>query len=177
MTGRSGDQGSGCLPGGGRSVFDQRSLDKMQKKEQGIPVVINLASLASYDGVHEDPMQMMTTGILIPQEKSSLLKYTESQEDEVTGEVMESEIQLVMAKDQVTMHRMGEFSNTMLFQRNKRYETTFHTPFGDLPMAVFSRDVWCEVGEQTGKVHLKYELSMQGAYASTNELHLEYWAQ
>lgn len=148
----------------------------MEESPKGIPVTINLAALASYDGVTEDPMQVLTTGILFRKDGFSLLKYQERQEDEATGQMVESEIQLVLMKDQVTMNRMGDFSNTMLFERNKRYETTFHTPYGDLPMAVYSRDVRCEAGEESGKVHLKYELSMQGAYASTNELHLEYWA-
>ena len=148
-----------------------------RKNEAGIPVLINLASLASYDGMADDPIQLLTTGTLFHQDKSALLKYTESTEDEATGEMSESEIQLELKKDQVTMNRQGEFSNMMLFQRNRRYETTFHTPYGDLPMAVYSRDVQCDVGPQRGKVHLRYELSMQGTYASTNELHLEYWAK
>ena len=132
------------------------------KEKKGIPVVINLASLVSYDGMTDDPMQVLTN--------------TESQEDEATGEVTQSEIQLELKKNQVTMNRMGEFANTMLFMPNKRFETVLKTPFGELPMAVYSRDVRCDLGEDSGKVHLKYELSMQGAYASTNELHLEYWA-
>ena len=148
----------------------------MEEKKDGIPVTINLAALASYDGVADDPMQVMTTGMLFSQDGFSLLRYQERQEDEASGQIVESEIQLVLKKDQVTMNRMGEFSNTMLFQRNKRFETTFHTPYGDLPMAVYARDVRCDVEDGSGKVHLKYELSMQGAYASTNELHLEFWA-
>ena len=149
----------------------------MEENRHEIPVLINLASLASYDGMTEDPMQMMTTGVLIPGKNSLLLRYVENQEDEATGEVMAAEIQLELRKDQVMMNRKGEFANTMLFQRNKRYETTMHTPYGELPMAVFSRDVRCDLGKENGKVHLRYELSMQGSYASTNELHLEYWAQ
>lgn len=147
----------------------------MDEMKNGIPVMISLASLASYNGVAEDPMQVVTTGILTSRDGFSLLRYKERQEDEETGRVMESDIQLVLKKDEVTMNRMGEFSNTMLFHRNKLFETTFHTPYGDLPMAVYSRDVRCDVGEESGKVHLKYELSMQGAYASTNELHLEFY--
>ncbi len=149
----------------------------MEKKEQGIPVLVNLASLASYEGVADDPVQVITTGRLIPQKGALLLRYRENLEDEATGEMTESEIQLLMNRNQVTMHRSGPFSNIMMFQRNKRYETTFRTPYGDLPMAVQTREVRCDLGEENGAVHLKYEISMQGAYASTNELHLEYQAQ
>ncbi len=148
-----------------------------RKREAGIPVVISMASLASYDGITNDPMELVTTGMLFPQDRSAMLKYTENTEDEMTGEMTEAEIQLELRKDLVTMNRSGEFSNTMLFQRDRRYETTFHTPYGDLPMAVYARDVKCDMGKDSGTVHLRYELSMQGTYASTNELHLEYRAK
>ena len=149
----------------------------MEEKTEGIPVVINLASLASYEGITDDPIQVVTTGTLFHKGNAKHLRYTESMEDEETGQVTESEILLVLKKDQVMMNRMGDYINTMLFQRNKHYETTYHTPFGDLPMAVYARDVRCDLGDKGGKVHLKYDLSMQGSYASTNELHLEYWMQ
>ena len=149
----------------------------MKANEQGIPVLINLASVASYEGMTDEPMQVITTGVLYQRENCYQLQYRENQEDEQDGSVMESEICLVLKKDQVTMNRMGEYSNTMLFQKNKRFETDYRTPFGNLPMAVYARNVQCELGSRKGKVHLVYELSMQGSYASTNELHLEYWAQ
>ena len=148
----------------------------MEEKRE-IPVMVNLASLVSYEGTADDPLQLVTMGRLTPWKDTLQLQYLESMTDEVTGEVQESEIQLLLKKDQVTMNRMGDYQNTMLFKRNKRYETVYRTPFGEIPMAVHTRDIRCELGEKAGKVYLKYELSMQGAYASTNELSLEYWAQ
>ena len=148
----------------------------MEENSQGIPVIVHMAALVSYNGVADDPIQVMTQGTLYHQGEHYLLNYTESQEDEATGEVADAEIQLVLKKGQVTMNRMGDYANTMMFMKNKRFETVYYTPFGELPMAVYAREVRCELGESEGKVHLRYELSMQGAYASTNEMSLEYWA-
>ena len=72
------------------------------------------------------------------------------------------------------MIRKGECSNTMVFVPDQRFEGTYQTPFGDMSMAVQARKVQCDIGEEKGSVHLKYQLDIQGAYASTNELHLEY---
>lgn len=149
----------------------------MKERKNGVPVLVNLAALASYDGVTDDPMQMLISGELFPGKDATLLRYIESIEDDETGEMTESEIQLILSKDQVTMNRNGHFSNTMLFKKDRRYETTYHTPYGDMLMAVIPREVVCSVSPEAGKVHLRYELSMQGHYASTNELHLEYWAK
>ena len=140
----------------------------------GIPVFISLASIASYDGIADDPLQMMTSGHLFPGKDFSLLRYQEIQQDRETGQVAESEIQLVLKKDQVTMNRLGDFSNTMLFRKNQRFETVYHTPYGDMNMAVYTKEARWEEKQGTGRIHLRYELSMQGSYASTNELHLEY---
>lgn len=149
----------------------------MKELGEGIPVMVNLAALASYDGVTDDPMQMLISGEVFPGKDAITLQYTESYEDEESGKLAEAEIQLILGKNQVTMNRRGDFSNTMLFKKNRRYETIYHTPYGDLPMAVIPREVLCDVKPEAGKVHLRYELSMQGNYASTNELHLEYWAK
>ena len=145
----------------------------MKKKE--IPVLIDLAAIASYEGIQDDPIQMMTTGTLShPEEDLYLLHYRESQPDEETGALQEFDVQLILKRDQVTMNRSGVFSNTMMFRKNHRYEGAYHTPYGDLSLAMLPREVRCELGEDAGRVHLKYELSMQGNYASSNELRLEY---
>ena len=149
----------------------------MSEQKREIPVLISLAALASYNGMTDDPVQMMVSGTLVPGEDVYELTYTERMEDEESGEITESSIRMELRKDQVTMYRAGDFSNTMLFRKNRRFETSYHTPFGDLPMAVYAREVRVERGEDAGTIHLRYEVEMQGAYASTNELHLEYWAQ
>ena len=149
----------------------------MDTAQQGLPVVIHLASIASYDDMSNEPIQLMTTGRFFPGEVFSILRYQESQQDEDTGETIQADIQLVLKKHQVTMNRTGDFSTTMLFQRNKRFETRYQTPYGEMDMAVYTRNVrWDEMPEG-GKVHLRYELNMQGHYASTNEMNLEYWKQ
>ena len=144
---------------------------------QEIPVRLNMASIISYDGITDDPMQVRTNGVLIPRKGAMILRYLENLEDEETGQTEESEIELLLNKDLVTMNRKGDFANTMMFRKNTRFETVFHTPYGDLPMAIHTRDMRCDLGQKRGRVHLKYELSMQGAYASTNELDLEYMAR
>ena len=121
------------------------------------------------------PIQFMTTGTLhLGDRDDAVLEYTESEADEDTGEVSMARITLAMEKNRVTMIRKGECSNTMVFVPDQRFEGTYQTPFGDMSMAVQARKVQCDIGEEKGSVHLKYQLDIQGAYASTNELHLEY---
>ena len=142
------------------------------------PVFINLLAIARYDHMPDYPIQFITTGKLFYKNAGeALLQYVESQEDEETGEITRSDILLSMADGKVTMQRNGDFSNTMVFSSGKRFEGTYHTPYGEMDMAVFTREAACRIGNREGSLHLKYQLQIQGNYASTNELHLEYRAE
>ena len=142
------------------------------------PVFINLLAIARYDQMPDYPIQFMTTGKLYyKNEQEALLQYVESQEDEETGEITKSDISLSLSNGKVTMERSGDFANTMVFSRGKRFEGVYHTPYGEMDMAVFTREAACRIGNREGSLHLKYQLQIQGNYASTNELHLEYRAE
>ena len=143
--------------------------------EKGKPVLINLLAIARYEHTPDYPVQMMTRGTLsVLEGNQAILEYTESQEDEETGEITDAPITLSIEKNRVTMTRGGDYPNTMVFSPDQRFEGLYRTPFGSLGMAVYSKGVQCDIGESRGSVHLKYQLDIQGAYTSTNELHLEY---
>ena len=142
------------------------------------PVFINLLSIARYDHMPDYPIQFMTVGKLFYQKPGhALIQYVESQQDEETGEITVSDISLSVQGGRVTMERKGDFHNTMVFSPGQRYEGVYQTPYGDMNMGVFARDVVCRIGSEKGSVHLKYQLDFQGTYTSTNELHLEYTAE
>ena len=141
------------------------------------PVFINLLAITRYEKMPDYPIQFMTTGKLYYKNASeALLQYVESQEDEETGEITRSDILLSLSDGKVTMQRSGDFSNTMVFSSGKRFEGTYHTPYGEMDLAVFTKEAACRIGNREGSLHLKYQLQIQGNYASTNELHLEYHA-
>ncbi|MBR6164684.1 MAG: DUF1934 domain-containing protein [Clostridia bacterium] len=146
-------------------------------KKDETSVLINLLAIAKYDRAPDYPIQFMTRGTLSMEESgNAVLAYNETQQDEETGEMTTAQITLSLEKNRVTMTRMGEYSNTMVFVPDRRFEGTYHTPFGNMDMAVYARGVQCNIGREKGSVHLKYQLDLQGAYASSNELHLEYTA-
>ena len=107
----------------------------------------------------------------------AVIQYTESLHDEESGETITALVSLEMGKSRVTMTRRGDVTNTMVFVPQQRYEGIYQTPYGDMNMGVFARNVDCMIGPDKGSLHLKYQLDFQGAYASTNELHLEYTAE
>lgn len=144
-------------------------------EKNGIPVLINLLAIARYDHLPEYPMQFMARGMLLQPEKGmTILQYTEAVPDEETGEMNESDVRLMIASDHVSMIRSGEYSNTMVFCRGQRYEGKYVTPYGELPMGLFTHELRTKTDSDRGYVHLKYQLYFQGNGSSVNELHLEY---
>ena len=111
------------------------------------PVFINLLAIARYDHTPDYPIQFMTIGNL---------SYSNPEE---------------------ALERKGEFSSTMVFAKGQRFEGVYHTPYGEMDMAVFTKEAACRFGRTEGNIHLKYQLNIQGSYASINELHLEYKAE
>lgn len=139
------------------------------------PVFINLLAIARYDHMPDYPIQFMTVGKLsYASPGEALLQYVESQQDEETGEILNSDISLALHDGKITMERKGEFANTMVFAKGQRFEGVYHTPYGEMDMAVFTKEADCRFGSSEGNIHLKYQLNIQGSYTSTNELHLEY---
>jgi len=141
------------------------------------PVLINLLAIARYEHTPDYPIQFMTKGMLHYRDSGNAeLVYTETQQDEDSGEIVKSDIILNCCDQRVTMERKGDFSNTMVFANGVRFEGKYKTPYGDMGLAVHTRRVECNIGEKKGAIHLKYQLDIQGNYTSTNELHLEYHA-
>ena len=142
------------------------------------PVFINLLAIARYEQMPDYPIQFMTVGNLSYTNKDEAqLDYAESQQDEETGEILTSDISLSLRNGKIAMERKGDFSNTMVFAKGQRFEGVYHTPYGEMDMAVFTKEAACKFGKTEGNIHLKYQLNIQGSYASTNELHLEYKAE
>ena len=146
--------------------------------KQPKPVLINLLATARYDHAPDYPIQFMTRGNLsFSGENEAVIAYTESLQDEDTGESMNALVSLQMKNGRVTMTRHGDISNTMVFIPRQRFEGIYQTPYGEINMGVYARDVDCRLGPDCGSIHLKYQLDLQGSYASTNELHLEYTSE
>ena len=142
------------------------------------PVFINLLAIARYDHMPDYPIQFMTVGNLsYSGPDDARLQYVESQQDEETGEIIKADVCLSLRDGRITMERKGDFSNTMVFAKGQRFESVYHTPYGEMDMAVFTKEAACRFGQAEGNIHLKYQLNSQANYASTNDLHLEYRAE
>lgn len=141
-------------------------------------VMINMLAIAHYEQMPDFPIQLMTTGKLQTlRDGEMILRYQETQPEDTDGPEMTSEVTLHLTPKRVTMERTGDFHNMMVFSPGKRFEGMYSTPYGEMPIAVFSREAKTRYTGERGSVHLKYDLEIQGNLASSNELHLEFFPE
>ena len=63
---------------------------------------------------------------------------------------------------------------TNILVKDRRFEGAYHTPYGDLELALFATQVNVQAGPESGSVHLEYQLDMQGSYAAVQVIDVTY---
>ncbi len=132
------------------------------------PVLLSVSGWSQPQGEEKpDPVRLLTCGTLTGSLDAWRLDYTETH----PGEEKAHDVVVKMQKGVVTMERHGDYATSMVFEKGRRFEGCYHTPYGALDMGIFSTQVKYTVDEQkTGEVNLQYQLDLQGQFAALHEL-------
>ncbi len=135
-------------------------------------VLLSVSGWSQTQGDEEaDTVRLLTTGTLTGRDDAWRIDYTETQPDSSASH----DVVVKMQKGVVTMERLGDYATSMVFEKGRRFEGSYHTPFGALDMGIFSTTVKYNVDEQKpGEVNLKYQLDLQGQFAATHELRIRF---
>ncbi len=145
-----------------------------------IPVLVTLSSYAKGEhGEKEQPIKLMCHGKLKLTAEGCMLKYQEIQQDDTGATNAQDVILNIQPKDgpRVTMTRLGDYGTTMVFVKDRRFEGAYHTPYGDLALALYAMQVQCKVEADHGHVHLEYQLDMQGSYSAVQCIDVSFCAE
>ncbi|MBQ8555751.1 MAG: DUF1934 domain-containing protein [Clostridia bacterium] len=139
------------------------------------PVLVKLSSSALGD--HDQPIRLMCHGEIKRVGGGYMLRYQETQTDDESGQSITQDVILSMQKGRVTMTRLGAFGTTMVFVKDRRFEGAYHTPYGDLGMALYPSQVQTKLEADHGSVHLEYQLDMPGSMPLSQTIDIEYMAE
>lgn len=138
----------------------------MEKKQ----VLLSVTGWAQAEEDKPEPVRLLTTGTLSGAEDGWRIDYTETQPDNESHDVV-----VTMEKGVVTMQRMGPYSTSMVFEKGRRFEGSYYTPYGALDMGVYATQVQYAVDDQSnGEVNLKYQLDLQGQFAAMHDLRIKF---
>lgn len=143
-----------------------------------IPVRLTLTSSGHNEtGEVEEPIRVMTSGQLRKTPLGYMLRYEESLHDEDTGQVQISQVILSMQPGRVVMNRLGDFAMTLVFEKDTRFESQYHTPYGNLMLALYTTQVHVKLSPEKGSIFLEYQIDSNGTYAITRVIAMEYTAE
>lgn len=84
----------------------------------------------------------------------------EYEDSEKTG--LKSKNQVMISSDVVTLNRLGDNASTLVFEKGKSYASEIATPYGVLPLSIFSHKVESAVTDNHAFVNLIYTLDFNG---------------
>jgi len=123
---------------------------------------------------HEDVVEFITEGKLYKRGKTTYVTYLESELSGLEG----CRTSLAICENKVKMKRSGKplGTSTMIeFEKGKRFEGYYDTPFGAVGMEVLTNSITDYLPDANGKGRLSidYDVSLRGLSESRNKLDIE----
>lgn len=121
----------------------------------------------------EDRMEFVTEGRLYEKGESTYLVYDESEFSGFPG----CKTTLKLTGNTIKMRRLGNgvgYSSEMIFEKGKRFQSNYYTPYGPMEMEVLTREVTAELSEEGfGSINIDYHVSLNGMKEGRNVLKIE----
>ncbi|KXG76202.1 DUF1934 domain-containing protein [Thermotalea metallivorans] len=122
----------------------------------------------SFDG-EENTIELVTEGKLYQKENALYLVYEESEISGLEG----CTTTLKVSKDRVSMRRFGTAHSEIIFEKGRRFSTSYHTPYGDFRMEILTREMEANISDTNkGDITIEYNISLQGMIESKNRLNI-----
>lgn len=116
----------------------------------------------------DETITILTSGTLEVTGEKAVLCYEEQLEEGMPAQP----VTVVVEDDAITMSRGGEYATDMVFRMGSRYEGIYHTPFGDMELAIFCTRLRYDFHEEGGELQLSYQLDLNGKFAAVHDMEL-----
>ena len=139
-------------------------------KAKGIPILISLDAKFTAEGQEEDSMRLITTGELQKDADGYVIRYEESIDEDAPPH----QVEIAMHNDVISMNRKGSVEADMVFEKGKRFESRYRTPYGAMEMAVFCTKAAYSVDGDGGEIALQYQLDLGNRFAAMHNMNYHF---
>lgn len=139
-------------------------------REEPTEVTLTMQSLeVAYDeqGAQENREERVCTATCFLKGEKIYLQYEEGEDGAVTKTM------LVITEDELIVRRKGAMESRMQFRRGLTYSFLYHTPYGDVPLTIATKELHIERNEKAIKIHLAYDILSQNEVVSFHQMQLE----
>ncbi len=122
------------------------------------------------DSDETETVRIVTVGTLSRLGDGWRLTYTESDPDGSSSQ----QVDITVRGGRIQMERTGDCSTTMVFEKGKRFDGSYRTPWGDLSMGIYTTQVSFSPERDKGLLKLVYQVDIQGRFTAMHDLTLSF---
>ena len=134
-------------------------------------IVLEITGIQRIDR-QKDKIEMATVGTIEEDADAYIVKYTEEQEPPMAA--TDVCVKIYKNEKTVEMTRSGSFGSFLIIEKSKRNLCRYGTEYGDILMGISGRNIEIEHGDGKGCFSFSYDIDINGALASKNELKMEF---
>lgn len=120
----------------------------------------------------QDKIELTTVGTLEETADAYIIKYTEEQEPPKAP--LNVCIKIDKNEKSVEMTRSGAFNSCLIIEKSKRNLCHYGTEYGDILMGISGHTIEGEYIKEKGKFIFSYDIDMNGALVSRNEVRISF---
>ena len=92
---------------------------------------------------------------------------------ETDEELKGSKTVLKVSGNTIVMTRSGKYNTELIIEKEKRRSCFYETPYGELMMGVYTKNISSKMNENGGKLCFSYTIDFNNDLASENDLTVE----
>lgn len=123
-------------------------------------------------GRDKDKIELTTIGTMEEKADSYVFSYNEEQEPPLKP--IKATLTIFKDEKRIEIMRSGDRGSLLIIERSKRNLCSYGTPYGELLMGIYGKSIESRIGEKNGTVVFGYDIDVNGALTSQNEVKLEY---
>jgi uncharacterized beta-barrel protein YwiB (DUF1934 family) len=135
-------------------------------------ITIKIVGKQVYDDREEDQLEFITDGKLYQRGDAIYMVYEETELSGLEG----YKTTLKLTADSLKMKRIGKagMGSELFFQKDRRFSSTYNTPYGPVDMEVLTRSVENRLDPKTllGAIEISYDISMDGVSEGKNRIEI-----
>lgn len=118
----------------------------------------------------EEVIEFVTEGKYYKKGDTTYLVYKETELIGIEG----STTTLKITDDHIKMKRFGTSDSEIEFQKGKKFNSYYNTPYGNIAMEILTKNIQNQLKDDlTGSLDIEYDISMQGLMEGSNKLNIQ----
>ncbi|MBR3149086.1 MAG: DUF1934 domain-containing protein [Eubacterium sp.] len=121
-------------------------------------------------GLDSDKIEMTTVGTIEETDDCYILRYNEEQEP--PQKPLRTKLTISKDEQKVELMRTGDYSSLLVVERSKRNLCNYGTGYGDILMGIYGKNIDNCFENGKGTFSFGYDIDVNGALTSENEVKL-----